>query len=203
MNLAIDPVLLMMLAPYMMLAIGVLLGFVMGFCKFNTPLSREFGKALKRDGALGVIIRRDGTALIKAVDLDGDYIVDEKGQRLWEVKRMKILKKGPQGETIFVEGSDKPVVLSIGRAKVPFYILHEDNCQAPSNPSMILVDPDAIISPISARALYNVKREAEILGMLKERNKLRDAMFYVTIFVGMAMAAVIVLGALKMAFGGQ
>jgi hypothetical protein len=67
---------------------------------------------------------------------------------------------------------------------------------------MILIDPDAIISPISARALYNVKREAEILGMLKERNKLRDAMFYVTIFVGMAIAAVIVLGALKMAFGG-
>jgi hypothetical protein len=192
----------MALAPFVTLSIGALLGYVMGFVKFNTPLSREFRKALKRDGALGVIIRRDGTALIRAVDLDGDYIVDEKGQRLWEVKRMKIVKKGPQGEAVFVEGADKPVILSMSKAMVPLYILHEDNAQAPSNPSMILIDPDAIISPISARALYNVKREAEILGMLKERNKLRDAMFYVTIFVGMAIAAVIVLGALRMAFGG-
>jgi hypothetical protein len=198
----LDPLLALALAPFIALAAGLAIGLAVGFAKLDNPLARELRRALKRDGALGVIIRRDGTAVIRAVDLDGDYVVDEKGQRLWEVKRMKVVKKGSQGETVLVEGADKPVILSMSRTRVPLYILHEDNCQAPSNPSMILIDPDAIISPISAKALYNVKREAEILGMLKERNKLRDAMFYVTIFVGMAIAAVIVLGALKMAFGG-
>jgi len=180
---------------------SLVLGYVLGWAHWRSPLASEVKKALKRDGALGIIFRRDGTCVIRAVDLDGDYVVDEKGQRMWEVKRMSVVEQRGD-EKVVVKGSDKPAILVSSRVRVPVYVLHEDNAQAPSNPSMVLVEPDALISPISARSLYTVRRMAEVLGMLKERNKMRDAMFYATIFIAMAIAAVIVIAVVNAVLRG-
>jgi hypothetical protein len=65
---------------------------------------------------------------------------------------------------------------------------------------MILIDPDALISGISAKSLYQIKQRAELLGMLRERSKFRDAMYYFMIFLGIGIALYLIINALGTAF---
>jgi len=173
---------------------GLGLGYVLAFRKYYNPIVREFKKAVKKDLALALIFHKDGIATFKSVKLEGDYLVDEKGNRMWEVKRMKIISRQPDG-IIEKVGSDKPAILMLSNQRIPIYVLHEDNSNAPSNPSMILIDPDALISGISAKSLYQIKQRAELLGMLRERSKFRDAMYYFLIFLGIGIALYLIINA--------
>jgi hypothetical protein len=174
-----------------MFTCGFGLGYVLAFRKYYNPITREFKKAVKKDLALALIFHKDGVATFKSVKLEGDYLVDEKGNRMWEVKRMKIVS--------VKEGSDKPAILMLSNQRIPIYVLHEDNSNAPSNPQMILIDPDALISGISAKSLYQIKQRAELLGMLRERSKFRDAMYYFLIFLGIGIALYLIINAVSTA----
>jgi hypothetical protein len=182
-----------------MFACGFGLGYVLAFRKYYNPIVREFKKAVRKDLALALVFHKDGIATFKSVKLEGDYLVDEKGGRMWEVKRMKILSKQPDGTVVVKEGSDKPAILMLSNQRIPIYVLHEDNSNAPSNPSMILIDPDALISGISAKSLYQIKQRAELLGMLRERSKFRDAMYYFMIFLGIGIALYLIINAVSTA----
>ena len=180
-----------------MLVSGLALGYLLAFKQYYNRIVREFKKAVKKDMALAIIFHRDGIATLRAVKLDGDYLIDEKGNRMWEVKRMRVIQKDPQGNIIVREGSDKPAILMMSRDRVPLYILHEDNAQAPSHPSLILIDPDSLMSNVSAKSLYQIKKEAELLGMLRERSKFRDAMHYFLLFIGVGIACYLIIQAIK------
>jgi len=180
-----------------MLVSGLALGYLLAFKQYYNRIVREFKKAVKKDMALAIIFHRDGIATLRAVKLDGDYLIDEKGNRMWEVKRMRVIQKDPQGNIIVKEGSDKPAILMMSRDRVPLYVLHEDNAQAPSHPSLILIDPDSLMSNISAKSLYQIKQRAELLGMLRERSKFRDAMHYFLLFLGIGIACYLIIQAIR------
>ena len=199
----IELALLMLATPLALFGAGIALGAFMTYLKTFNPIVKEAKRALKRNGALGIIFRKDGTCQVRAVDLQGSYIVDEKGERMWEVRRMQVVRKSQNpGEVIVELGTDKPALLNAKGMRMPVYVLVEDACATVSNPSLIVLDPAAVASTISASALFDLKRKAEVVGMYRERSKMRDAMFYATIFVAMAVVAVVLVSALKMAFGG-
>lgn len=165
---------------------------------FGNPITREIKKALKKDLALCLIFYRDGVAVIKALKRDGSYLTDEKGNRMWEIKKMTIYRN-EGGQIVRIEGSDKPAFLLVGKNRIPIYVLHEDNPLAPSNPGMVLIDPDAFISSISARNLFQVAQYAELVGMLRERSKLRDVMYYIMMMIGGGIAGYLLISALNQA----
>lgn len=178
-------------------AAALLIGFLIGFKKYYTPIHKVISTAGKKDMALGLVVFHDNVAVMKPVKLDGNYIIDEKGERMWEVKRLSIRKIDPTGKEIIKEGTDKPVYLSMSKVKVPLYILHEDSSTAPNNPSMILIDPDVFVGGIPARRLYMLKNYAELIGMMRERSKLRDAMFYLFILIGAGIAGYLLITAVS------
>jgi len=165
---------------------------------WGNPITKEIKKALRKDLALCLIFYRDGTAVIKALKRDGSYLTDEKGNKMWEVKKMTILRN-VEGQMVRIEGADKPALLLVGKHRIPIYVLHEDNPLAPSNPSMVLIDPDAFISGISSRNLFQIAQYAELAGMLRERSKLRDAVYYALMLIGGGIAGYMIITALSYA----
>lgn len=176
---------------------SLMVGFLIGFKKYYTPIHKVISTAWKKDMVLGLIVFHDNIAVLKPVKLDGNYIIDEKGERMWEVKRLSIRKIDPTGKEIIKEGTDKPVYLSMSKTKVPLYILHEDNSTVPNNPSMILIDPDVFVGGIPARRLYMLKNYAELIGIRRERDKIRDAMFYLFILIGTGIAGYLLITAVS------
>ncbi|MEM3948957.1 MAG: hypothetical protein QXM76_05125, partial [Zestosphaera sp.] len=74
---------------------SLLIGFLIGFKKYYTPIHKVISTAGKKDMALGLIVFHDNIAVLRPVKLDGNYIIDEKGERMWEVKRLSIRKIDP------------------------------------------------------------------------------------------------------------
>lgn len=172
-----------------------LLGFTLGWLRFRNPISAAVKTAVSGDRVLALLIYNNGSAEFRALKRDGNYLIDEDGKRMWELKRLSVTYQG-SGGMVVEKGSDKPVMIRLGRVRIPFYILHEENANAPSNPSLILIDPDLLIGKVSAKQLFLVKEEAELLGMLRERSKVRDAMYYFLLLLGIGIAVYLVLSAI-------
>lgn len=185
---------------------GLLIGLGIGYHSFHNPVVDELKRARKKDHVLAVIFRKNGSAEIRALKQEGSTLQYHhksllrrggEDKRVWELKRMQITRKMPNGTVVLEVGSDRPAILQVGKMRVPIMVLHEDNASAPSNPSLIAIDPDALIGRISAKDLYMIKSYAELMGMLRERSKLRDALYYFFIMFGIGLMIYLIISAMQ------
>lgn len=178
-----------------LLLASFLIGYLIAFKQYHTVVNKVIGKS-KKGYVMGLIINSSGIAEIKPLKLDKNYLIDEKGNNMWQIIRTTIMSKSENGQTLVEKGSDKPVLLKLGREKIPLYIVHELNAKTSNNPSVLILDPDLMISKISADQLMYIKKKAELVGRMMEMNKIRNAMYYFFILLGAGLAGYLIITAL-------